>query len=260
MFLEPYFTETMMVVRTYFENRDDGLVSGKSPIYYHDSDGRLQWVMPDCYVAFGVDEVAIRRRDGYFVHEVGKPPDFVLEIASESTYGNDLGPKRKLYARLGIGEYWRFDATGGSYYGVALAGERLEDGEYRPMEVHRDSDGVRWGHSPALGLDLCWHDGRLRFYKPASGAYLLNLSESLAARTEAERTVSALAGRPPPRLVLTRRSGLDWLIGLPASPRNLKTRSCGNRYAACRNSSPPPTATRTVCQRPYDHDNQDQVR
>jgi Uma2 family endonuclease len=193
MFLEPYFTETMMVVRTYFENRDDGLVSGKSPIYYHDSDGRLQWVMPDCYVAFGVDEVAIRRRDSYFIHEVGKPPDFVLEIASESTYGNDLGPKRKLYARLGIGEYWRFDATGGSYYGVALAGERLEDGEYRPMEVHRDSDGVRWGHSPALGLDLCWHDGRLRFYKPASGAYLLNLSESLAARTEAERTVSALA-------------------------------------------------------------------
>ena len=193
MFQEPYFTETMMVVRTYFENRDDGLVSGKSPIYYHDSDGRLQWVMPDCYVAFGVDEVAIRRRDSYFIHEVGKPPDFVLEIASESTYGNDLGPKRKLYARLGIGEYWRFDATGGSYYGVALAGERLEDGEYRPMEVHRGSDGVRWGHSPVLGLDLCWHDGRLRFYKPASGAYLLNLSESLAARTEAERTVSALA-------------------------------------------------------------------
>jgi hypothetical protein len=74
-----------------------------------------------------------------------------------------------------------------------LAGDRLEDGEYQPIEVSQDADGVVWGHSRTLGLDLCWHDGRLRFYKPASGAYLLNLSESLAARTEAERTVSALA-------------------------------------------------------------------
>jgi hypothetical protein len=176
----------MMVVRTYFENRDDGLVSGKSPIYYHDSDGRLQWVMPDCYVAFGVDEVAIRTRNGYFIREVGKPPDFALEIASESTHENDVGPKRELYARLGIGEYWRFDATGGDYYGAALAGDRLEDGEYRPIEISRDAEGVVRGHSRTLGLDLCWRDGKLRFYDPVSGEYRRNLVEAEAARAEAE--------------------------------------------------------------------------
>ena len=186
MFQEPHFTETMQVVRAYFQERVAALVSGDSAIYYLGPDGRQQRVLPDCYVAFGVDEVAIRTRNGYFIREVGKPPDFALEIASESTYENDVGPKRELYARLGIGEYWRFDATGGDYYGVALAGDRLEDGEYRPIEISRDAEGVVRGHSRTLGLDLCWRDGKLRFYDPVSGEYRRNLLEAEAARAEAE--------------------------------------------------------------------------
>jgi hypothetical protein len=186
MFQEPHFTETMQVVRAYFQERVAALVSGDSAIYYLDSDGRQQRVLPDCYVAFGVDEVAIRTRNGYFIREVGKPPDFALEIASESTHENDVGPKRELYARLGIVEYWRFDATGGDYYGAALAGDRLEDGEYRPIEISRDAEGVVRGHSRTLGLDLCWRDGKLRFYDPVSGEYRRNLVEAEAARAEAE--------------------------------------------------------------------------
>ena len=198
MFQERFFTETMQVIRTYFQERAATLISGDSAIYYQDPEGRQQQVKPDCYVAFGVDEVAIQERNGYFMREVGKPPDFALEIASVSTYENDVGPKRELYARLGIGEYWRFDATGGSYYGAGLAGDRLEDGEYRPIEISRDADGVVWGHSRTLGLDLCWQDKRLRFYDPVSGEYLHNLPEEKAARQtaenradEAERTMLA---------------------------------------------------------------------
>ena len=181
MLQEPHFSETMQVVRTYFLGRSAALVSGDSPIYYNDQDGEQQIVRPDCYIAFDVDEEAIRRRNGYFLRDVGRPPDFALEIASESTHTEDTGRKRGIYARLGIREYWRFDSTGGKFYPEPLSGELLEEGKYRPIEMQCNAEGVVWGRSPALGLDLCWYAGRLRFYDPSAGAYRRNLAEAEAA-------------------------------------------------------------------------------
>ena len=177
---EPFFTETMQVVRTFFLGRSAALVSGDSPIYYDDEEGVQQIVRPDCYVAFDVDEEAIRRRNGYFLRDVGRSPDFALEIASESTHTEDTGRKREIYARLGISEYWRFDNTGGEFYPEPLAGELLAGGEYRPIEMQQNPEGIIWGRSPALGLDLCWYAGRLRFYDPVTGSYLRNLTEAEA--------------------------------------------------------------------------------
>jgi Uma2 family endonuclease len=188
---EIHVNETIQVVRTFFLSRQRVVVSGDTPVYYIEADGRQQIVRPDCYVAFRVNPLAIRRRNGYFIREVGKAPDFVLEIASETTYSNDLGPKRELYARLGVGEYWRFDATGGEFYGEPLVGETLAEGVYHRLPVHRQSGSLAWGRSPLLGLDLCWEPDRLRFFNPATGAYLPNLAESEAraeaAIAEAER-------------------------------------------------------------------------
>ena len=63
-------------------------------------------VAPDCYIAFGVDVKAIYENlPNYWIWEVGKPPDFVMEVASNSTADHDLGEKRELYERLGIAEY-----------------------------------------------------------------------------------------------------------------------------------------------------------
>ena len=186
MYQEPHFTETVQIVRTIFASEPAVLVSGDTPIYYDDAEGRQRIVRPDCYVAFDVDTVAIMRRNGYFMRLVGKPPGFALEIASESTYTEDLGRKRDLYARLGIGEYWRFDATGGEFYGEPLAGEVLEDGEYRRLEIRRDDEGRTWGSSPALGMDLCWDEGRLRFYDPARAEFRRNLLESEIRAADAE--------------------------------------------------------------------------
>ena len=45
-----------------------------------------------------------------------------------------------------------------------MVGERLENGEYVRIDVSAGPDGMLRGHSPALGMDLCWDDGRLRFY------------------------------------------------------------------------------------------------
>ena len=46
---------------------------------------------PDLLIAFNVDPAAYHASNGYIVSEQGKPPDFVLEVASESTGATDTG-------------------------------------------------------------------------------------------------------------------------------------------------------------------------
>ena len=145
-------------------------------------------VQPDYYVAFGVDETSIRRRRLYLPWEVGKAPEFALELASDTTYRNDLQRKPGIYAQIGITEYWRFDPTGGELYGEPLYGGTLVDGEYQPITLTTEPDGVLKGYSAVLEISLCWIEGRnwLRFYDPATGSYLSTLPEMHAA-LEAEK-------------------------------------------------------------------------
>ena len=64
---------------------------------------------PDLIVAFGVDPEAYYRSNAYIISEQGKPPDFVLEIASPGAAAEDAGSKPADYAALGTPEYWRFN-------------------------------------------------------------------------------------------------------------------------------------------------------
>ena len=66
------------------------------------------------------------------------------------------------------------------------------DGEYRRFDMHHESGGRVWAHSPALNLNLWWDDGRLRFWDPVQGAWLLNQEEENAGRLAAEARVEAL--------------------------------------------------------------------
>ncbi len=174
---EPIGSEIRTVLRLHFSHRPDVLVGGEGYLCWN-TRRREGWLVPDCVVAFGVDPDAVRNRNGYVIDDVGKPPEVVVEIASESTGRDDYTRKRDGYAGYGVGEYWRFDHTGGKYHDSPLAGDVLVDGEYEPLPVSRDADGVLRGHSPTLGLDLCWDEGRLRFYDPSKGEYLRSLSES----------------------------------------------------------------------------------
>ena len=169
--------DAVQTLEAFFYGTPGVLVSGDTPVYYLDEEGSQRTIYPDCYVAIGVNPISIRRRNGYFIREAGRPPAFVLEVASETTHTNDTGPKRDLYARLGVGEYWRFDATE-EFYPEPLAGERLVNGEYIAIETVRGTDGILRGHSETLGLDLCWDDGFLHFYDPVDETYLRNLVEA----------------------------------------------------------------------------------
>ena len=134
-------------------------------------------------------------RNGYVISEVGKPPDFVLEVASRSTGRRDYTVKREGYARYGVQEYWRFDHTGGRFHDAALAGDTLVDGRYARLEIHEEDDGLLWGHSVVLGLDLCWDDGELRFRDPATGEYLPTPVELQAERDAAETELDTAEAR-----------------------------------------------------------------
>jgi hypothetical protein len=134
---------------------------------------RRQGVLfPDLLIAFGVDPEARRARNGYVIEEQGKPPDFVLEVASRTTARRDETVKRDRYAAMGVGEYWRFDDTGGRFYQSGLAGDTLVGVQYQPIPIHRTEEGHLWGHSRALNIDLCWEDGKLRFWSPITRSYL----------------------------------------------------------------------------------------
>ena len=133
-----------------------------------------------------MDAAAIERTKLYLPWLVGKPPDFVLEVASESAADHDVTGKRQLYAEIGVPEYWRFDRSGGDYYGEPLAGDRLVNGIYQPAPLSQEPDGILKGYSPALQLSLCWDRERLRFYDPEKGEYLLNLEELIDDRERVE--------------------------------------------------------------------------
>ncbi len=179
------FLEIVSILKLFFAPLYDAVVGGDIFIYYMEGDNRKR-VAPDCFVVFGVGRESFERNNTYLLWDVGKPPDFVLEIGSPSTANNDLTDKRELYASLGIEEYWRFDPTGGDHYGDPLVGERLENGEYSELAIIRLSDGRVWGHSPVLNLELHWEEGRLRFYDPVAGRWLQNMVEMDAARKSAE--------------------------------------------------------------------------
>ena len=183
---ETHFYRITPVLRAYLEQYYDVIVTGDTFMYYERGNPRAV-VAPDCHVTFGVNRDDIQPHDSYFTWHLGRTPDFVLEIGSRSTARADLGRKRDLYASLGIGEYWRYDPSPDSrHYGERLVGERLENGEYVRMDVSPGPDGMLRGHSAALGMDLCWDDGRLRFYDTLRDVWVPDYYDLRDARDEAE--------------------------------------------------------------------------
>ena len=152
-------------------------------------DGRRR--RPDLLVAFDVDPELYYQSNGYVISEQGKPPDLVLEVASESTARRDLGVKRDDYAVFGIPEYWRFDETG-EYHGDRLFGERLVDGVYEPIGIERLSEDTLQGHSDVLDLDIRWHDGRLEWYDPETGRHIATFDDERVRADAAETRVREL--------------------------------------------------------------------
>ncbi len=190
----PAIMAFLNMLTAWFRHRGDVFVGSGGYLWKTTYDGHGPH--PDGSFADGIEDVEwLLQRNGYVISEVGKPPDLVFEVGSRSTGRRDYTEKREIYADYGAGEYWRFDHSDGEYHDAPLAGDRLVDGVYEPIEIVREADGRLWGYSEALGLEFwwvrdespSWHKGELRFRDPVSGVFLRthDEAEDAADRTEA---------------------------------------------------------------------------
>ena len=161
-------------------------------LVYPEEGNRDNKIAPDVLVAFGLPT---HSRSTYRVWEEGKPPDWVLEVASPSTGKKDWEFKRDYYAAMGVSEYWLFDPTGKVHRGMPrLQGFELQDGEYRPLKS-RLADGKRMIRSRTLGLAV-YPDGELlRFRDPTTGRDIRHRGETEAAVVRAEAEAAREAAR-----------------------------------------------------------------
>ncbi len=138
------------ILDVYYEHRgDDAYVACDTLIYYQFGDPTKK-IVPDVYVLFGVP--GIGGMGSYKVWEIGKAPDFVLEVASPSTKHKDRFEKPSAYAEMGVQEYWRFDPQ--ARYTVPLAGYQLASQGYEPIPIRLRPNGLLAASSEVLGLTL----------------------------------------------------------------------------------------------------------
>ena len=184
---EPPIDRIGHLLRQRYEDRPDVFISGGVFVSYDVTDGNRR-VRPDLFIAFDVDNAGIRYNlPNFWIWEIGKAPDFVMEVASPSTAVNDLGWKRELYQQLGIQEYWRFDPTGGELYGKPITGERLVAGSYEEYELQYGDDGSVRGHSKLLGVVFHWNGEEFDALDPTTR---LTIDKRTAAETRADAAES----------------------------------------------------------------------
>jgi Uma2 family endonuclease len=199
-----YLIYAVEALSIYFGSRRNVYVSGNLFIYYIEGDTQAS-VSPDVFVVFGVSK---RQRKSYKIwQEGGKAPNFILEITSKSTKQKDQEVKPKLYAQLGVEEYFQYDPTG-DYLQPQLQGSRLVNSVYEPIPVTDKVDG-RSMYSEVLGLELRVQASplqllvgddfnprnlrkQLRFYDIKTGAKLLSHKESEQAREQAEQEIKEI--------------------------------------------------------------------
>ena len=162
----------------YLGRRETTLITGDQYLCRVVTPGLAGARYPDLLIAFNADLDSHRRRNGYVIADQGKPPDFVLEIASAKTGRADAGSKRRDYAGFGIPEYWRFDETpAGRWHGARLAGDRLARGRYEPIPIEQLPGDVLQGYSQVLNINLRWENGELLWYDPVTGRHIPTFHE-----------------------------------------------------------------------------------
>ena len=188
-----------VVLRSHFAHREDVTVGVDLGVFYLPEDERggvpigggwqdtparyAPLVVPDVMVAFGVQ----RRRFGgsYQTWNMGKVPDFVLEVASTGTWRHDYGRKRDLYERLGVREYFVYDAREG--HQALVAWRTHADGVYAEVAPAMH-EGLGWGiRSELVGLVAFVDEtGDFWWWNPDERERCLDYDEERKGRADAE--------------------------------------------------------------------------
>jgi len=134
-------------------------LSGNLLLYYEQGESKKS-VAPDVFV---VKDLAPGDRRVYKLWVERKTPDVIIEVTSRKTKKKDTVTKPRLYARLGVREYFLFDPTQ-DYLDPPLRGYRLAADEYKQLAT--DAEGCLV--SEELGLRLQGEQRHLIFYLPSA--------------------------------------------------------------------------------------------
>ncbi len=157
--------DLIATLEDHFAGDPDIYVSGNLLVLYERGD-RRKHVSPDVFVVRGVPKKPLR--DHYLIWREGKAPEFVIEVTSKSTRGEDQRKKPILYRDvLKVAEYFLFDPTE-DYLRPPFQGFRLVEGEYVPIEpvLGRLPSTVLGLHLERSGVDLRLFDPTTRKWLP----------------------------------------------------------------------------------------------
>ena len=146
----------------HFRDVPDVHVSGNMFLYYEEGNPR-KVISPDVFMVRGVSKKDLRT---YKTWEQQPYLDFVLELASPSTFRKDFAEKKVIYEQiLRVKEYYIYDPyheIQPSFIGYRLIGDSYEE------------IGFVEGRLPSevLGLELGEREGMLRLYDPDTGTWL----------------------------------------------------------------------------------------
>ena len=173
----------------HFRDVPDVHVCGNMFLYYEEGNPR-KVISPDVFMVRGVSKKDLRT---YKTWEQQPYLDFVLELASPSTYMKDFNEKKAIYEQiLRVQEYCIYDP----YHEIEpyFVGFRLVEGVYEEIAFVE-------GRLPfeTLGLELGERDGVLRLYDPVKGVWFgpgrEHATEAESRASEAESRASEAENR-----------------------------------------------------------------
>jgi Uma2 family endonuclease len=181
-------------LRHHFRQRSDIYVIGNIFLYYEEGHPECRR-SPDVMIVKGVDAAKYRR--SFKTWEERAVPSVVVEFTSRETAEEDQGPKRELYERLGVREYFLFDPLH-EYLEQPLMGYRLINGKYEALPAAEDGGLL----SSELGLRLVPEGTDLTLIQFRNGErlpFLPELSQTLEETREKTRQAEQRAGQAEQR-------------------------------------------------------------
>ena len=167
---------------TFFRRKKEVYVSGNLMLFYAEGDP-TKVISPDVFVVLGAKK---GDRRTYKIWEEKRVPNVVIEVSSRKTKREDFDKKMKLYAELGVKEYFIFDPDYPKTR-QAFNAYRLSRGQYLPVII---TSGKVF--SQELGLELVDTGETLRLFNPKTKRFLMTPEEESLARQQAESELTRL--------------------------------------------------------------------
>ncbi len=144
-------------------------------VYYHEGVPQ-DYIVPDGFVVL---DCSPHRRRTFQTWKEQCVPNVVFEFTSKSTCRSDEIFKRRVYAEIGVPEYFLYDPQD-EYLNPCLQGYRLA-GEGTYVRINSNADGRLECQQLGITLEIA-ADSALILRDTASGEALLTEAESLARR------------------------------------------------------------------------------